>query len=62
MDKYKLKKKFHRLKNGDFINLQENDTINLFENLKTNLDIDFRIFYIIAISDTMCKREGDLFD
>ena len=41
MDKYKLKKKFHRLKNGDFINLEENETINFFESLKTNLDIDF---------------------
>ena len=42
MDKYKLKKKFHRLKNGDFIDLEENDAINLFESLKTNLDIDFK--------------------
>ena len=42
MDKYKLKKKFHRLKNGDFINLEENETINLFDSLQTNLDIDFK--------------------
>ena len=42
MDKYKLKKKFHRLKNGDFIDLEENETINFFESLKTNLDIDFK--------------------
>lgn len=42
MDKYKLKKKFHRLKNGDFINLEENETINLLESLQTNLDIDFK--------------------
>lgn len=42
MEKYKLKKKFHRLKNGEFINLEENETMNLFENLKTNLDIDFK--------------------
>ncbi len=42
MNKYKLKKKFHRLKNGEFINLEENETINLFESLKTNLDIDFK--------------------
>ena len=41
MDKYKLKRKFHRLKNGEYINLEENDTIDLFENLRTNLDIDF---------------------
>lgn len=42
MDKYRLKKKFHRLKNGEFINLQENETMNLLDNLKTNLDIDFK--------------------
>ena len=42
MDKYKLKKKFHRLKNGEFINLEENETMNLFENLQTDLDIDFK--------------------
>ena len=42
MEKYKLKKKFHRLKNGDFINLEENETINLFESLKENLDVDFK--------------------
>ena len=42
MEKYKLKKKFHRLKNGEFINLEENETMNLFENLQTNLDIDFK--------------------
>lgn len=41
MEKYKLKKKFHRLKNGEFIDLEENDAINLLDNLKTNLDIDF---------------------
>lgn len=42
MDKYKLKKKFHRLKNGEFINLEENETMNLLDNLQTNLDIDFK--------------------
>lgn len=42
MDKYRLKKKFHRLKNGEFINLEENETMNLLDNLKTNLDIDFK--------------------
>ena len=42
MDKYKLKKKFHRLKNGEFIDLEENETMDLLENLKTNLDIDFK--------------------
>ena len=42
MTKYKLKKKFHRLKNGEFINLEENETMNMFENLQTNLDIDFK--------------------
>lgn len=42
MDKYRLKKKFHRLKNGEFINLEENETMNLLDNLRTNLDIDFK--------------------
>lgn len=42
MDKYRLKKKFHRLKNGEFINLEENETMNLLDNLKTNLDINFK--------------------
>lgn len=42
MEKYKLKKKFHRLKNGEFIDLEENETINLLESLKENLDVDFK--------------------
>ena len=42
MEKYKLKKKFHRLKNGEFINLEENETINLIESLKENLDVDYK--------------------
>ena len=42
MEKYRLKKKFHRLKNGEFINLEENETISLFENLQENLDINFK--------------------
>ena len=42
MNKYKLKKKFHRLKNGEFINLKESETMDFFESLKTNLDIDYK--------------------
>ena len=34
MEKYKLKKKYHRLKNGSFIDLEgQNDTIRFLDNL-----------------------------
>ena len=34
MEKYKLKKKFHRLKDGSFVKLdEENTTIEFFENI-----------------------------
>lgn len=34
MEKYKLKKKFHRLKDGSFIELNEdNDTLQFLENM-----------------------------
>ncbi len=33
MKKYKLKKKFHRLKNGDFIDLSENETLETLEKI-----------------------------
>ena len=41
MEKYKLKKKFHRLKNGEFVDIQQGDTIDFFENLQTNLGVNF---------------------
>ncbi len=33
LEKYKLKKKYHRLKNGDFLNLEENEEIDFLNNL-----------------------------
>ena len=42
MEKYKLKKKYHRLKNGSFIKLQdENDTIKFLDNISSGMDIEF---------------------
>lgn len=33
LEKYRLKKKYYRLKNGDFLSLQENEDINFLDNL-----------------------------
>ena len=42
MEKYKLKKKYHRLKNGSFIELdKENDTIKFLESLSSGMDISY---------------------
>lgn len=42
MEKYKLKKKYHRLKNGSFLNLDgENDTIKFLENISSGMDINY---------------------
>lgn len=41
MKKYKLKKKYHRLKDGTFINLQENENIEFIENVTKDIDIDY---------------------
>ena len=42
MEKYKLKKKFHRLKDGSFLNLTENDDIEFLEKLSDGIDIDYK--------------------
>lgn len=42
MEKYSLKKKFHRLKNGEFINLEENETIEFLDKLVTGMDVSFK--------------------
>lgn len=39
---YKLKKKFHRLKNGSFINLEENETIEFLDSITSGMDIDYK--------------------
>ena len=41
MKKYKLKKKYHRLKNGDFIKLEENDTLKFIDSITEDIDIDY---------------------
>ena len=42
MEKYKLKKKYHRLKDGSFIDLEENEEIDFFDKLITGIDIDYK--------------------
>lgn len=41
MEKYKLKKKYHRLKDGSFINLEENATFDFIEGVTYGIDIDY---------------------
>lgn len=42
MQKYKIKKKYHRLKDGSFLNLnEENDTIKFLENISSGMDINY---------------------
>lgn len=41
MEKYKLKRKYHRLKNGNFLSLEENETINFIDGITKGLDIDY---------------------
>ena len=38
---YKIKKKYHKLKNGDFLDLTENKELNLLDEMATTLDIDY---------------------
>ena len=41
MKKYKLKKKYYRLKDGNFIKLEDNDTIKFIESVTEDIDIDY---------------------
>jgi len=41
MEKYKLKKKFHRLKDGSFLKLEENETIEFIDAVTSGIDIDY---------------------
>lgn len=41
MKQYKLKKKYHRLKDGSFIKLEDNDTIKFIESITEDIDIDY---------------------
>lgn len=42
LQKYRLKKKYHRLKDGTFFTLEENEDINFIENLISGTDIDYK--------------------
>ncbi len=42
MEKYKLKKKYHRLKYGSFINLEENQEMEFLDKLVSGMDIDYK--------------------
>lgn len=42
MTKYELKKKYHRLKDGSFIDLEENKEINFLNKLVTGMDINYK--------------------
>lgn len=41
MEKYVLKKKYYRLKDGSFINLEENKEIEFLDKLSTGMDINY---------------------
>ena len=41
MQKYHLKKKYHRLKDGSFINLEENETIDFIDSLSKGMGITY---------------------
>lgn len=42
MEKYKLKKKFYRLKDGSFLNLAENEDIEFLDKLSSGMDINYK--------------------
>lgn len=42
MEKYKLKKKFYRLKDGSFLNLSNNHEIEFLDNLFAGMDINYK--------------------
>ena len=42
MQKYHEKKKYHRLKDGSFLDLEENNTINFIDSITSGMDISFK--------------------
>ncbi len=42
MKKYHLKKKYHRLKDGNFLSLEENETMDFMDSISQGLDINFK--------------------
>ena len=42
MQKYQLKKKYYRLKDGSFFNLEENEDIEFLDKIVTGMDLDYK--------------------
>ena len=42
MSKYKLKKRYHRLKDGSFIDLEDNKEVEFLDQLMTGMDLDYK--------------------
>ena len=42
MQKYKLKKRFHRLKDGTFLNLDDNEDIEFLDKLTSGMDVNYK--------------------
>ena len=42
MEKYSLRKKYYRLKDGSFINLEDNKEIEFLDKLKAGMDVDYK--------------------
>ena len=42
MNKYKLKKTFHRLKDGSFLRLEDNEDLDFLDKLTTGMDINYK--------------------
>ena len=42
MDRYSLKKKYYRLKDGSFINLEDNKEIEFLDKLVSGMDVDYK--------------------
>ncbi len=42
IEKYRLKKKYHRLKNGNFLTLEENEDINFLDNLISGAGVNYK--------------------
>lgn len=42
MQKYKLKKKYHRLKDGTFLSLEESDEIDFLDKLVSGMDVSYK--------------------
>lgn len=42
LEKYRLKKKYYRLKNGDFLSLEENEDMNFLDSLTSGTEISYK--------------------